>query len=36
MGLAHTQLGEDPAWGALLDNLHVSYGLKRTRESGPG
>jgi GNAT superfamily N-acetyltransferase len=29
VGLAHTQLGEDPAWGALLDNLHVSYGLKR-------
>jgi GNAT superfamily N-acetyltransferase len=29
VGLAHTQLGDDPAWGALLDNLHVSYGLKR-------
>jgi GNAT superfamily N-acetyltransferase len=27
-GLAHTILGEDPAWGALLDNLHVAYGLK--------
>ena len=29
VGLAHTRLGEDAAWGALLDNLHVSYGLKR-------
>ena len=29
VGLAHTQLGEDAEWGALLDNLHVSYGLKR-------
>jgi len=29
VGLAHTQLGEDAAWGALLDNLHVSSGLKR-------
>ena len=29
VGLAHTQLGEDAAWGALLDNLHVTYGLKR-------
>ena len=29
VGLAHTRLGDDPAWGALLDNLHVSYGLKR-------
>ena len=29
VGLAHTQLGEDATWGALLDNLHVSYGLKR-------
>ena len=28
VGLAHTLLGEDPAWGALLDNLHVAYGLK--------
>jgi GNAT superfamily N-acetyltransferase len=27
-GLAHTLLGEDPVWGALLDNLHVAYGLK--------
>ena len=29
VGLAHTQLGEDAAWGALLDNLHVSSGRKR-------
>jgi hypothetical protein len=29
VGLAHAILGSDPAWGALLDNLHVSYGLKR-------
>jgi GNAT superfamily N-acetyltransferase len=29
VGFAHTRLGDDPAWGALLDNLHVSYGLKR-------
>jgi hypothetical protein len=29
VGLAHTQLGEDAAWGSLLDNLHVTYGLKR-------
>ena len=38
-GLAHTLLGEDPAWGALLDNLHVAYGLKgylRGTRPGPG
>jgi predicted N-acetyltransferase YhbS len=29
VGLAHTILGEDPVWGAFLDNLHVAYGLKR-------
>jgi len=29
VGLAHTRLGEDATWGALLDNLHVAYGLKR-------
>jgi len=29
VAFAHTRLGDDPAWGALLDNLHVSYGLKR-------
>jgi GNAT superfamily N-acetyltransferase len=29
VGFAHTVLGDDPAWGALLDNLHVQYGLKR-------
>jgi hypothetical protein len=27
--LAHTRLGDDARWGALLDNLHVAYGLKR-------
>jgi GNAT superfamily N-acetyltransferase len=29
VGLAHTVLDDNPAWGALLDNLHVAYGLKR-------
>ena len=29
VGLAHTVLDDDPTWGALLDNLHVGYGLKR-------
>jgi GNAT superfamily N-acetyltransferase len=29
VGLAHTLLDEDPAWGALVDNLHVRYRLKR-------
>ena len=29
VGVAHTQLGENPDWGALLDNLHVSYEVKR-------
>ena len=29
VGLAHTQLGDSAEWGALLDNLHVSSGLKR-------
>ena len=29
VGLAHTILGRDPTWGALLHNLHVSYDLKR-------
>jgi hypothetical protein len=31
VGLAHTLLGEDPGWGAFLDNLHVAHGLKRQR-----
>jgi len=31
VGLAHTLLGEHPAWGAFLDNLHVAYGLKRQK-----
>jgi GNAT superfamily N-acetyltransferase len=29
VGLAHTVLGEDAAWGAFIDNLHVLHGLKR-------
>ena len=29
VGLAHTVLDDNPTWGALLDNLHVVYGLKR-------
>jgi GNAT superfamily N-acetyltransferase len=29
VGLARTVLDRDPAWGALLDNLHVSYDMKR-------
>jgi ribosomal protein S18 acetylase RimI-like enzyme len=28
-GLAHTVLDRSETWGALLDNLHVAYGLKR-------
>lgn len=27
-GFAHTALDHDPAWGALLDNLHVVHRLK--------
>jgi ribosomal protein S18 acetylase RimI-like enzyme len=30
VGLAHTILEDDPEWGALLDNLHVTAGLKRS------
>lgn len=29
VGFAYTILGEHPAWGAFLDNLHVVHGLKR-------
>jgi ribosomal protein S18 acetylase RimI-like enzyme len=29
VGLAHTILAQDPTWGSLIDNLHVSYDLKR-------
>jgi ribosomal protein S18 acetylase RimI-like enzyme len=29
VGFAYTRLDEHPAWGALLDNLHVAYELKR-------
>jgi ribosomal protein S18 acetylase RimI-like enzyme len=29
VGFAHTVLHDDPAWGALLYNLHVTHGLKR-------
>jgi len=28
-GFAHAVLDEDGVWGALIDNLHVLYGLKR-------
>ncbi len=30
-GFAHTILDADPAWGALLENLHVATELKRRR-----
>jgi ribosomal protein S18 acetylase RimI-like enzyme len=29
VGFSHTILDEHPTWGALLDNLHVEYTLKR-------
>jgi ribosomal protein S18 acetylase RimI-like enzyme len=29
VGFAHTRFDDDPTWGALLDNLHVAYELKR-------
>lgn len=29
VGFAHTILDDDPAWGALLENLHVAHDLKR-------
>ena len=29
VGFVHMILDDDPRWGALLDNLHVSYRLKR-------
>jgi GNAT superfamily N-acetyltransferase len=29
VGFAHTIFDDDPAWGALLDNLHVVHGQKR-------
>jgi len=28
VGFVHTVFDEDPTWGALLDNLHVTHGLK--------
>ncbi len=30
VGFAHTVLGDDPRWGALLDNLHVTNERKRS------
>jgi ribosomal protein S18 acetylase RimI-like enzyme len=30
VGFSHTIFDEDPVWGALLDNLHVVFGLKRS------
>ena len=29
VGFAHTVFGEDPVWGALLDNLHVTHETQR-------
>lgn len=29
VGFAHMILNDDPIWGALLDNLHVAWNLKR-------
>ena len=29
VGFAHTVFDDDATWGALLDNLHVAYGVKR-------
>jgi ribosomal protein S18 acetylase RimI-like enzyme len=29
IGFAHAVLGDDPTWGALLDNLHVDHGHNR-------
>jgi ribosomal protein S18 acetylase RimI-like enzyme len=29
VGFAHTVFGEDPTWGALVDNLHVRHQAKR-------
>src|SRR5882757_3497163 len=29
IGFAHTRFEADPAWGALLDNLHVSHAAAR-------
>lgn len=31
VGLAHTILGRDPTWGALLENLHIRYDWKRQK-----
>ena len=30
IGLVHLVLGDDPTWGALIDNLHVSHERKRS------
>ena len=30
VGFAHTVLDDDRTWGALLDNLHVAYGVTRS------
>jgi GNAT superfamily N-acetyltransferase len=30
VGFAHTVFDEDAIWGALIDNLHVVFGLKRS------
>src|SRR5262245_33847924 len=28
VGFAHTEFDKDPVWGSLVDNLHVTFGLK--------
>jgi GNAT superfamily N-acetyltransferase len=30
VGLVHTVFDDDPTWGALLDNLHVTFAMKGT------
>lgn len=29
VGFVHVVLNDDPCWGSLIDNLHVTYSLKR-------
>jgi ribosomal protein S18 acetylase RimI-like enzyme len=30
VGFVHTVFGDDPTWGSLIDNLHVTHDLKRS------
>jgi ribosomal protein S18 acetylase RimI-like enzyme len=30
VGFVHTVFGDDPRWGSLIDNLHVTHSLKRS------